>query len=117
MRPGGGPRAPTTMACVSEYPVHLETDVVLRDGSTVRIRPRGPRTPSRVEDYLIGLSDETRRLRFWGPSVDIRGWRAKAVDVDYVDHLTLLAFTGGDGGRGRRRAVHPDGRRRAPRSA
>ena len=81
------------MASVTAYPAHLETDVVLRDGSTVRIRPARPEDAEPVEDYLLGLSEESRRLRFWGPSVDIRGVAAKAVDVDYVDHLTLLAFS------------------------
>ncbi len=81
------------MTGVSEYPAHLETDVVLRDGSTVRIRPARPEDAEPVEDYLLGLSEESRRLRFWGPSVDIRGVAAKAVDTDYVDHLTLLAFS------------------------
>ena len=80
------------------YPAHREVDLVLRDGSTVHIRPARPDDRERVEDYLIGLSDESRRLRFWGLSVDITEVAARAVDVDYVDHLTLLAFTGGPDG-------------------
>ncbi len=81
-----------------EYPAHLVTDVVLRDGSTVRVRPARPSDATRVEDYLIGLSPETRRLRFWTQAIDVRDLAAKVVDVDYEDHLTLLALTGGDGG-------------------
>ena len=77
------------------YPAHLETDVVLRDGGTVHIRPARPDDRERVEDYLIGLSDESRRLRFWGVSVDISDVAARSVDVDHVDHLTLLASAGG----------------------
>jgi L-amino acid N-acyltransferase YncA len=80
------------------YPSHRETDVVLRDGSTVHIRPARTEDRERVEDYLIGLSDESRRLRFWGFSVDITDVATRAVDVDYVDHLTLLAFEGGADG-------------------
>ena len=82
----------------SRYPAHLETDVVLRDGGTVHIRPARPDDRERVEDYLIALSDETRRLRFWGVSVDITEVAARSVDVDHVDHLMLLAFTGGPEG-------------------
>ena len=91
------------------YPAHREADLVLRDGATVHIRPARPTDDrERVEDYLIGLSDESRRLRFWGLSVDITDVAARAVDVDYVDHLTLLAFMGGPEGRsGRQRAVRP----------
>lgn len=81
-----------------EYPAHLVTDVVLRDGSTVRVRPARPSDATRVEDYLIGLSPETRRLRFWTQAIDVRELAARVVDVDYENHLTLLAVTGGDEG-------------------
>jgi acetate---CoA ligase (ADP-forming) len=81
------------------YPAHLETDVVLKDGSTVRIRPATRQDQERVEDYFIGLSDESRRLRFWSPSVDVTTQARRTVDVDNIDHLTLLATLGGDGGR------------------
>jgi acetyl coenzyme A synthetase (ADP forming)-like protein len=80
---------------VTPYPVGLESDVVLRDGTTVHIRPARADDLARVEDYLINLSPETRRLRFWGPSVDLSDVAAKAVDVDYLDHLTLLVLHGG----------------------
>jgi acetyl coenzyme A synthetase (ADP forming)-like protein len=80
------------------YPAHREADVVLRDGSTVHIRPARPDDTERIEDYLIDLSEESRRLRFWGMAVDISEVAAKAVDVDYVDHLTLLAVEGASGG-------------------
>jgi acetyl coenzyme A synthetase (ADP forming)-like protein len=81
------------------FPEHLVSDVALRDGSTVRIRPARPSDAVRVEDYLIGLSPETRRLRFWSQAIDVRGLAAKIVDVDYHDHLTLLVLHGGDEGR------------------
>jgi acetyl coenzyme A synthetase (ADP forming)-like protein len=80
------------------YPIELKSDAVLRDGSTVRIRPARRSDRDRLEDYFIAMSPETRRLRFWGASVDIRGVTAAALDQDYVRHLTLLAFSGGDGG-------------------
>jgi acetyl coenzyme A synthetase (ADP forming)-like protein len=81
------------------FPEHLVSDVVLRDGSTVRIRPARTADATRVEDYLIGLSPETRRLRFWSQAIDVRGLAQRIVDVDYDDHLTLLALQGGDEGR------------------
>jgi acetyl coenzyme A synthetase (ADP forming)-like protein len=79
----------------STYPVQLEADVVLRDGSTVRIRPARPSDRDRLEDYFIAMSAETRRLRFWGASVDVTSVTASALDQDFVHHLTLLAFSGG----------------------
>ncbi|HET9671241.1 MAG TPA: GNAT family N-acetyltransferase, partial [Actinomycetota bacterium] len=79
-------------------PSNLERDVVLRDGRTVWVRPARPEDRAAVEDYLIGLSDETRRLRFWSTSIDVSEIAEKAVRADYPDHLTLLAMTGSDGG-------------------
>ncbi len=78
------------------YPVHREADVVLRDGSTVHIRPARAEDQEPLEDYFIGLSDESRRLRFWGASVDVREQSSRAVNIDYADHLTLLAFEGAE---------------------
>ena len=56
---------------VEDFPSHLISDVALRDGSTARIRPARASDASRVEDYLIGLSPETRRLRFWSQAVNV----------------------------------------------
>ena len=81
------------------FPAHLVSDVVLRDGSTVRVRPTRSSDVTRVEDYLIGLSPETRRLRFWSQAIDVGELARKIVDVDYADHLTLLVLQGGDEGR------------------
>jgi acetate---CoA ligase (ADP-forming) len=80
------------------YPAHLASDVVLRDGSTLRVRPARPSDATRVEDYLIDLSPETRRLRFWTQAIDVRTLAARIVDVDNVDHMTLIALFGGDEG-------------------
>ena len=80
------------------YPAHRAVDVVLRDGATVRIRPARADDRERVEDYLIGLSDQSRYLRFGGVSVDVSEISRRATDVDYRDHLTLLAFAEGEGG-------------------
>jgi acetyl coenzyme A synthetase (ADP forming)-like protein len=98
---------------MAEYPEYLVSDVVLRDGSTVHIRPARSSDATRVEDYLIGLSPETRRLRFWGTAIDVRGVAAQVVDVDYVNHLTLLVLRGGDEGRmiGGAQYVRVDGNR------
>lgn len=80
------------------YPAHLASDVALRDGQTIRIRPALSDDRARVEDYLIGLSPETRHMRFWSAAVDVSEVAGRAVDVDYHDHVTLLALIGGDEG-------------------
>jgi acetate---CoA ligase (ADP-forming) len=81
------------------YPAHRVVDVVLRDGTTVLVRPARPDDRERVEDYLIGLSDASRYLRFWGASVDVTDIARRAIEIDFVDHLTLLAFSEGEEGR------------------
>jgi acetyl coenzyme A synthetase (ADP forming)-like protein len=73
-------------------------DRVLRDGSTVHIRPATPEDRVRVEAYLIDLSPESRRLRFHSAVVDVGEIAAQAVEVDPATHVTLLALTGGDEG-------------------
>jgi acetyl coenzyme A synthetase (ADP forming)-like protein len=79
------------------YPAHLETDVVLRDGSTVSVRPATPADERLVQDYFMGLSDESRRLRFWATSVDISEAARRTVDVDQANHITLIAIAGDEG--------------------
>src|SRR4030095_5458210 len=81
------------------FPKHLVSDVVLRDGSTLRVRPDRLADLTRVEDYLIGLSPETRHLRFWSQAIDVGALARTIVDLDYADHLTLLVLQGGDEGR------------------
>ncbi len=81
-----------------DYPAHRAVDVVLREGATVRIRPARPDDRERVEDYLIGLSDETRYLRFGGVAVDVSEIAQRATEIDYLDHLTLLAIADGEAG-------------------
>ena len=62
-----GPRVGDLMAD-PVYPIELEYDLVLRDGSTVRIRPARP-----GDRDFIAMSPETRGLRFWAQSVVLRG--------------------------------------------
>jgi acetyl coenzyme A synthetase (ADP forming)-like protein len=78
----------------SPYPVHRETDVVLRDGRTMHLRPARPEDRTAVEDYLLRLSPESRRLRFWGVSLDIGETARSAVEIDHEGHETLLALSG-----------------------
>jgi acetyl coenzyme A synthetase (ADP forming)-like protein len=80
-----------------DYPEHLESDVVLRDGSTVHVRPTRRGDETLVENYLMALSPESRRLRFWSQAIDVRTLATKTVQVDYRDRLTLLALRGEGG--------------------
>lgn len=82
---------------MADYPAYWESDVVLADGGTARIRP------SRVddEDALLRLyerlSDDSIYLRFFSPvprptAVQLE----RLTSVDYVDHMVMVAQIGTD---------------------
>ena len=75
-----------------DYPSHRETDVVLRDGRTVHLRPARPQDRIGIEDYLIGLSTESRRLRFWGLSLDV-GEAARSAARHLVRPIIVASIT------------------------
>lgn len=73
-----------------------EVDVVLRDGSTVRLRPVRPDDEERLLAFLRGLSQESRILRYFVPTTDeflAREARREA-RVDQVQRFGLVATTG-----------------------
>ena len=79
----------------ADYPRELETDVVLRDGSTIRVRP----VRATDRDGLLGVPRGALArvalvpllLRRRQPRAGRRTW---AADVDYVDRLGLVATVG-----------------------
>jgi GNAT superfamily N-acetyltransferase len=75
------------------YPRELETDVVLRDGSTVHVRPIRAADKPAVRAFLEALSPESIGFRFFG--VPNLGWATSwSVDVDYADRFALIAESG-----------------------
>ncbi len=73
-----------------------EVDVVLRDGSTVRLRPVRPDDEERLLAFLRGLSEESRALRYSVPATEeflAREARREA-RVDGVRRFGLVATTG-----------------------
>ncbi len=83
----------TSSAASPPYPRDRETDVVVRDGSTVHVRPVRAGDEAEVREFLEGISHESIGFRFFGaPSLD---WATKwLLDVDYADRFALLAETG-----------------------
>ncbi|MDW8058763.1 MAG: GNAT family N-acetyltransferase [Thermomicrobium sp.] len=76
------------------YPAHREADVVLRDGSTVHVRPVRPDDEAAIRAFYEGLSAEARKLRFFGEAVDLARTAHDDVSVDYVHDFTLVAEAG-----------------------
>ena len=67
-------------------------DVVLRDGSTARIRGAGPEDAPAMGDFLAGLSDEARWFRFFSGALNLDVAARDAVTVD--GGRALLVVTG-----------------------
>jgi acetate---CoA ligase (ADP-forming) len=80
------------------YPAHLATDVVLRDGSTVHVRPVRPDDEPRLLAFLRSLSEQSLVLRFFSHTSDtVLGHIARQeTRVDYARHYGLVATRGVD---------------------
>jgi acyl-CoA synthetase (NDP forming)/GNAT superfamily N-acetyltransferase len=78
------------------FPAHQDVDVVLRDGSTVHVRPVRPDDRPALERFLAGLSDESRLLRFFSFVKDVSAAAGRFSDVDYRDRHGLIALHGPD---------------------
>src|ERR1700733_10262582 len=75
------------------YPRDQETDVVLRDGWTVHVRPVRATDKPALRTFLEALSQESLGFRFFG-APDLDWATAWTVDVDYADRFALIAETG-----------------------
>ena len=75
------------------YPREREADIVLRDGSTLHVRPVRADDAPAIRAFLDAISPESITFRFFGtPNLEwVTSW---AVDVDYRDRFALVAETG-----------------------
>jgi acyl-CoA synthetase (NDP forming)/GNAT superfamily N-acetyltransferase len=76
------------------YPAERVVDVVLRDGSTVHVRPVREGDEPELERFLRGLSAESRAFRFFSLGVDLHAAAVAAVTVDYVDAYGVIGLAG-----------------------
>jgi acetate---CoA ligase (ADP-forming) len=74
------------------YPAHREADVVLRDGSTVHVRPVRPDDEVDLRTFLHGLSESSIAFRFFSGGVNIDRMARWAADTDYRDRFGLVAL-------------------------
>src|SRR4051812_5899328 len=69
------------------------TDVVLRDGETLLIRPVTPADAPLLADGFARLSPRSRRLRFLGPKKMLTSRELRQLtDIDHHDHEALGAL-------------------------
>jgi acetyl coenzyme A synthetase (ADP forming)-like protein len=80
-------------ATTPPYPADRAADVVLRDGSTVHVRPVRAKDEGPIAEFLDSLSRESIGFRFFGiPDMNwVISW---SVQVDYADRFALVAETG-----------------------
>ncbi len=82
---------------VGEYPAYREADVVLRDGSTVHLRPVRSEDGAALRELFEGLSPGSRTFRFFSGASNLEAAAERMADVDYEQRYGLVA-TRGDGG-------------------
>jgi acetate---CoA ligase (ADP-forming) len=76
------------------YPGHREADVVLRDGSTVHLRPVRPADEGALHDFFAELDPRSRAFRFFSGATDLRQAARSMAGVDYSHRYGLIASRG-----------------------
>lgn len=75
------------------YPREREADVVLRDGTTVHVRPVRADDSTAVRTFLEGISPESIGFRFFG-AANLDWATSWSVNVEYADRFGLVVETG-----------------------
>ena len=73
------------------YPSHREADVVLRDGSTLSVRPVRDTDEPGLRMFYDGLSEQSRTFRFFSAAANTSSMVARALAVDHRDTFGLVA--------------------------
>jgi acetate---CoA ligase (ADP-forming) len=74
------------------YPAEHEAEVVLRDGSTVHVRPIRADDEKIIHGFLEDLHTESRMFRFFSVTTDLQVAARSMVDVDYSRRYGLVAI-------------------------
>ncbi len=80
----------------AEYPSWRSADVVLRDGTTVEVRPVRADDQEPVQRFLEGLAPTSLTFRFFTGATNLRLAANSMTDVDYRNRYGLVATRGGD---------------------
>jgi succinyl-CoA synthetase alpha subunit/GNAT superfamily N-acetyltransferase len=76
------------------YPAHLASDVVLRDGSTVALRPVGSDDVPLLLDFFDGLDQRSLAFRFFTGAPNLKEAAEVLAAVDHDRRFGLLALRG-----------------------
>ncbi len=93
------PSARPGVSCgpVINAPLTLATELHLRNGLVVTVRPVTGQDEAPLLEFLDGLSAESRRLRFFTAAVDLRAAARLGAAGDDVDHHGIVAMAPGRG--------------------
>src|SRR5262245_40191166 len=81
---------------MSIYPAHYESDILLRDGSTLHLRPIRAEDAAGLMAFHKRLSPRSIYLRFFSPLPELDEQRAKSLaTVNYDDTFALVGELGG----------------------
>jgi GNAT superfamily N-acetyltransferase len=79
----------------AEYPAHWEADVVLRDGSTMHVRPIQPSDADALQRFHVRQSAQSTYFRFFAPHPRLSDQElAHLTRVDHVDRVALVLVSG-----------------------
>ena len=76
------------------YPAHREATIVLRDGSTLTVRPIRPEDAAELSRFYSGLSLESRVFRFFAAVANADSSVKRMVEVDYTASYGIVAIAG-----------------------
>src|SRR6202165_5632673 len=78
------------------YPAHREATIVLRDGSTLAVRPIRPEDEGDLARFFSDLSMESRIFRFFAPINNADALAKQMVAVNYTTRYGILAVAGAE---------------------
>src|ERR1044071_4144257 len=82
---------------MSNYPARYESDILLRDGSTLRLRPIKPDDAHALMDFHKRLSPRSVYFRYFSPLPNLS--EARAIELCTVDYDDTFALVGELAGR------------------
>ena len=83
-------------AAQRSYPAHWEADVVLRDGSTMHIRPVRPEDADALQEMHLGQSEQSMIYRFFAPRGRLSDEELQLFKnvLDRLDHHVTEKYAG-----------------------
>jgi acetyltransferase len=83
---------------IRPYPSEWEIDTELTGVGQIRIRPIRPEDEPLYEAFFAGVTEEDRRLRFFGPGIDLsHRFIARLTQIDYAREMAFVAIAKGSG--------------------